>query len=83
MGASQTETKGNKMLEMIKSLLGKGEKKAEGGCCGGHAHKAEEIKKAGGGCCGGHGHHHHAHTHEEEEDHTAPSGGCCGGHHKH
>jgi FKBP-type peptidyl-prolyl cis-trans isomerase SlyD len=72
------------MLEMIKSLLGKGEKKAMGGCCGGHAQKAEEIKKAGGSCCGGAGHHHaHAHTHEEEEDQTAPSGGCCGGHHKH
>lgn len=69
------------MLEMIKSLIGKGEKKAAGGCCGGHAKAAEEIKAAGGGCCGGHGRHQmQAH---EEEDTTAPAGGCCGGHHKH
>ena len=38
------------MLTLIKSLLGKGEPKAPGGCCGGHAKKAEEIKAAGGGC---------------------------------
>ena len=51
-GGHTDGTKGNKMLEMIKSLLGKGEKKEAGGCCGGHAQKAEEIKKAGGGSGG-------------------------------
>lgn len=78
------------MLTLIKSLLGKNEPKSMGGCCGGQAKKAEEIKAAGGSCCGGSGQHAghdhhapHAHAHQQEEDHGATGGGCWGGHHKH